>query len=351
MFRRRVAISLVLLLLTAFILTGPAYAAAALLTAPAGAAVSAEGTQFKIKWQNPSDVCQTAKSAYDSYNGALYYIVDWRVNKGAWHYDREAPGEQDFLSYYPNIHFQFFGRLCDGLGDINVPQTIIDKVMVGVPYDIPVGEWLKKNSVEFRIRYVYEYWNEVLMRAENRYSAFSNIVSLGNSSPTGSLEPSPITGEFGMPVPPPAIEGPKELVSEYMTLNLSWKVPEIIKTLNDMEMWPVEAVLDWKLNNGEWHDGMKGLTDPNYVEFTWSAENLIPDKDGYASVTLSRRSLQVTPGMPLSSWLADKTYYFRVRYVFFNPQEKGAGYIVSPYSNTVNLGRGTVPPKPAVNKR
>ncbi|HYE83176.1 MAG TPA: hypothetical protein VEG39_13555 [Clostridia bacterium] len=109
MFRRKAAICLFLSLLMAFILAGPAHAAAALLAAPMGAAVSAEGTQFIIKWQNPSDVSELAKSAYDNYKGILFYVVDWRVNNGAWHYDREIPGEQDFFNYYPNIHWQFLG--------------------------------------------------------------------------------------------------------------------------------------------------------------------------------------------------------------------------------------------------
>lgn len=80
-------------------------------------------------------------------------------------------------------------------------------------------------------------------------------------------------------------------------------------------------------------------------------KDLVPDKYGYVSITLHRDELLIPPGMSLSSWIADKTCYFRVRYVLMSLEEKGLGYVFSPYSNTVAIGRGIVPPKQPVQKR
>ncbi len=345
MFRRRTVICLFLSLLMAFIITGPAHAAAAPLAAPIGVTVSAEGTQFIVKWQNPSDVSVLAKSAYDNYNGMLDYIVDWRVNNGPWHYDEEVPGDQSITSYYPNIPFGFFGQVCGSSGEIVSPQAKISKVFVGVSYNTPIVEWLKKNNIEFRVKYIYGYWSENLEGDVNQYSGFSNIAFLGTLSPTGSSKPGPIIGEYGVLAPPSFVEAPQSLESEYMTLNLRWREPETIRTLVDLELLSPTAVIDWKLNNGEWHDGLreeKGIHQGDFQRFAW---HMFPDKNGYVSTTLYRGALKIPPGMPLSSWLADKTYYFRVRYVLMIPEENALKEVISPYSNTVTLGRGTVPPK------
>jgi len=350
MLKRIADMCLVFTLLISLITAAPVHAAATSLSAPAGITAGVEGTQFVIKWQNPADVIQLAQSAYNSYNGALLFIVDWRVNKGSWHYDRAIRGEQFFYDVYPTIQKGFFGQLCDGFGDIKVPQTVIDKVMVGVPYNTPIEEWLKKNNVEFRVRYLYNYYDTNLWQEVNVYSAYSNSVMLGTSNPTGSWESGPTFDEYGMPNPPSAIEAPMDLLSEYMTLNLRLKVPEDVKALQAMDLWPVITSIDWKMNNGEWYVASKGLTEEIRIEYILHMDDLIIDNDGYTNITLSRDSLKIPFGKSLSQWLNDNTYYFRVRFVLMSIEENEVKYVFSPYSNTVTLGRGAVSPKQPTQK-
>lgn len=345
MHKRIAAICLVFTLLMTFIPAGPAYTAAAPLSTPKEVSISTEGTCFIIKWQNPSDISELAKSVYKNYNGMVDYIIDWRVNNGAWHYDREIPGDQEIFTFYPNISWQFWGRLCDYYGEIAEPKVKISKVFVGVSYNTTIEEWLRKNNVEFRIRYIYSYWSESSEQMENQQSVFSDIALLGAANPTGGMEPGPRIGEYSMPDPPSSIEAVQSLESEYMTLNLRWREPEIIRTLVELERFSPYVVIDWKLNNSEWNDGLRGPEDINYTMFMEDAGNTFPDKYGYVSVEISRRALNIPYGMKLSTWLADKTCYFRIRYVLRIPEDNGYREIISPYSNTVNLGRGVTAPQ------
>ena len=350
MYKKIAVIFLACIILITCITATPAHAARVSMSAPVGATVSVEGTQFIVKWKNPADVVQLAQSAYKNYDGFVSFIVDWRVNNGPWHYDYEVPGEQDFLVYYSSMPYNFFGNLCDASGSISVPQTTIDKVLVGVPYKSPITEWLKKNNVEFRVRYLYNYTDRNSWEPVNVYSAFSNTVMLGTLTPTNTIEPSPTFDEFGIPHAPSNISAPQNLVSEYMTLNLRIKVPEDVKTLQNMNLYPVFTAVDWKMNNGEWHIGTNALTGSISIENILLSDHLYLDQNGYATIYLSRDSLKIPFGKSLATWLKDNTYTFRVRFVLAYFDENGVKYVYSPYSNTVTLGRGTAPPKPASKK-
>lgn len=242
-------------LLLGFVLTGLLPAGelkAASLPAPQGISVIAEGSTFIIKWQNPAGIGELSTSAYENYEGEVCYVIDWRVNGGAWHYDREVPAGQDLMDYYGEaISFQFVGMLNDVSQNGKIlTQSVIDKVGLGVPYTTPVTEWLKTNSAEFRMRYVYTYWDENMDGLNNQHSPFSNSVLWGSTNPAGNTVNPDLIG-YGVPQAPSAIEAPQQLVSEPLTLNLVWRVPESIKTLNTMDLYETDALVDWKLNNGE----------------------------------------------------------------------------------------------------
>lgn len=344
MLKRIAAIYLTFSLLMVFTLTwvNHAEAAGASLTAPQGVTASTQGTNLLVNWQNPAGMSELAESSYENWEGTLFYIVDWRVNGGAWHYDREIPWGKGIYDIYPNISMQFFGAVYDaGNSKKIISQTAIDKVLIGIPYDTPVEEWLKRNNVEFRIRYIYNYWDVNSEEEGYQHSEFSTPVKLGTANPTGSPGTGPGIGEYGIPQAPSSIEAPQELVSEYMTLNLRWRVPESIKTLIDMEIFMIYAVIDWKVNNGEWHDGLKGLEEISYMQLIRRPEDLTPDKYGYVRMTMDRGALEIPYGISLSTWLADKTYCFRVRYVLQVPEGDGIKNVISPYSNTVTLGKDT----------
>lgn len=322
----------------------PAQAADITLTAPEGVNVNIDGTNFIVKWQNPEGLGEFAKSAYENWEGALFFIVDWRVNGGAWHYDREIPSGKGIYDIYPNISMQFYGAVYDaGYSKEIISQTAIDKVLIGIPYDTAVEEWLNDNNVEFRVRYIYNYWDASNQEDGYRHSSFSAPFMLGTANPTGNTGGSPVTGEFGMPEAPSSIEAPEGLVSEYMTLGLRWRIPESVKTLIDMQN-VIYSVIDWKLNDGEWHDGMKGFEEVSISSLIDNAEYLCPDKYGYVMTSIDRQALGIPYDIPLTRWLSDKTYYFRVRYFLQVPDESEVRKVISPYSNIVTLGLGTTAP-------
>lgn len=56
-------------------------------------------------------------------------------------------------------------------------------------------------------------------------------------------------------------------------------------------------------------------------------------------IYLDRAALEIPYDIPLSIWLRDKTYYFKVRYIVRVPEGHSYKTIISPYSNTAVLGR------------
>lgn len=346
MFKRTTVLTtLFALLLTSFVLADvtPTGAAGTSLPAPQSVSVTTDSSNFIIKWQNPAGVETLARSSYDNYEGIVNYIIDWRVNNGAWHYDREIPADREILDCYPDISMQFAGMVYDaGLSGQMISRTTIDKVQVGVPYAQTIPDWLKGNCVEFRVRYIYGYWDDNEECIINQHSSFSNVVALGSVNSAGNSAEKPQIGDYGLPQAPSSLEAPQNLVSVPMTLNLGWKVPESIKTLKDMELYPTYAFVDWKLNNGQWHDGFKAFTDSGDVSFSRPIEDLTLDKDDCVRIYLDRGPLGIPDGIALATWLQDKTYSFRVRYVTMLPAENGEiKYVVSSYSNTASLGAGS----------
>jgi hypothetical protein len=129
-----------------------------------------------------------------------------------------------------------------------------------------------------------------------------------------------------------------------MTLGLRWQVPECIKTLRDQQIYTVYAIIDWKLNNGQWNDGLKTFGNNGDMSLIRDSSDLSMDKDGYIHAYLDRAALGIPDNISLRVWLASRTYSFRTRYILQSPGESGVREVLSPYSNTVRLGRGTTAP-------
>ena len=344
--KRIIAICIILLMLSSSVAAG-VYAVGTtgtVLPTPQGLTVSRNGTDFIVDWENPESIVQQAISSYKNYVGEIYYIIDWRVNSGAWHYDKEIPSGQDILGFYENIPLQFCGAVYDGGSGNTMSNSVINKVLINIPYSKDVSEWLKSNNVEFRVRYIYSYWDDNEQAFVNQHSSFCDSVLVGTSSPTGNVTDTPLTGDYGIPQAPSAIEAPSGLVSEYMTLNLRWQVPESVKTLIDQKLYVVKSVIDWKLNDGQWNDGLKVYKDKGDASLISFGDALSRDNDGYVHDSVDRGTIGIPYDIPLSVWLANKTYRFRVRYILQIPGENGVIEVVSPFSNTVALGLGTTAP-------
>lgn len=337
-----VALCLALLLFLTFILTGvPVQADRSIsLSAPQNVTVDYEDTQFVIEWQNPKSIEEFAKSNYDNYNGPVSTIIDWRINGGEWHLDKEVPQNDNIFSFYVNYHPQFYANTVyvDEYNSYFATKAEINKLLIGLPYSESISQWLKTNNVEFRIRYFCDYWDDTEIAQVNLHSPFSNTALLGTANPTGSgAETS--TDELGVPEPPSTAEAPQSLAVTYMTLNLRWKVPESILAAEDMGTAFATAFIDWKINDGEWHDTIEEdrmNIDTTYFKHIILHESDI-DKDGYVSLTIPRHALGIEES--LLSWLSRNTCYFRMRYVLTSEED-----LISPYSNTAVTGKGTVAP-------
>ncbi len=316
----------------------PAYAAISSMAAPENVTVKVEGTRFIVNWQNPASVTEFAKSCYDNYDGNVYFLVDWRVNGGSWHYDSQIPDGVDVYYYFPNLNDQFINMLIRS-NDIELSQTAIDKPRLGIPYHISINEWLKENKIEFRVHYVYSYWGQGSEVSE--LSEFSTPATLGVQNPSRSGNPDPLVDENGLLYPPSSLGMAQDLtvIERDENIFLRWKQPEDVKTLSDTG-WMVRAVIDYKINDGDWHDGYRGFWEVQYVNLLRSCSSLFPNEDGYVEEEIYRHILGVTPGRRLSVWLSDKTIYFRVRFVlnYFDNNNKYRE-ITSPYSKTVAIGR------------
>ncbi|HEX2945980.1 MAG TPA: hypothetical protein VHT96_08485 [Clostridia bacterium] len=345
MLKRITSICVAFLIIMVSIPVGASGAADSELSAPQGLTVSLEGTNIIVEWQNPSDVVELAKSSYKNYIGQINYLIDWRANGGEWHYGSEIPSGKDILDCYGDISAQLCGLIYSGNGNEIISRSVVNKVITGIPYTIEISEWLKTNNLEFRIRYIYNYWDDNSGETLNQNSSFSASALIGTADPKADTSVAPAALDQGIPEVPSSIKAPIGLVSEYMTLGLRWQVPEDIKTLCDLQLYTVYAVIDWKLNNGKWNDGLKAMEDKRDMSLIKTDLHSGMDMDGYVHTYLDRAALGIPDKISLRVWLADKTYSFRVRYMLQYPGENGAKEILSPYSNTVALGGGTIAPK------
>ncbi len=347
MLKKTTALCLAFLLGLTCILTGVSARAQVgiSLAPPQNVTVRSEGTLFIIEWQNPKSIEAFAKSCYDNYNGPVTYIIDWRVNGGEWHLDKEVPSGDSIYGFYGHISYQFFANVyVDDYNSYFASKAEISKLLVGLPYSESISQWLKTNNIEFRIRYYCEYWDDTSNSNVNLHSPFSNTVLVGAVNPTGTGAQTK-TDDFGLPQPLSTADAPESLAVSYMTLDLRWKVPESIKAAEKMGTAFATAHIDWKINNGPWHDTLEE-SKTNLEASTWFTKifgETDMDKDGYVTVTLSRQALGIEGSV--QSWLSSNTCYFRVRYVIIGLGEKE---LISPYSNTAVTGKGT--PAPLVPK-
>ncbi len=341
------ALCLILSLLFALTPTVPAQAAKSSLAAPEKVTVKVDGTRFNVSWQNPASVIAFAQSVYDNYEGWVMFLVDWRVNGGAWHYEHAVTEGVDIFDYHEGQH-NFMGQLIYTNG-VYISQTTLDKLFVSIPYHVSINDWLKENKLEIRINYVYQYWNQEQYSYVNEFSAYSDIVSLGVQNP-GSGNSAPLTDGNSLPNPPSSLGSVQDLsvVIEDEELTLRWKQPEDIKTLSDMEFFNVYAIIDFKINDGDWHDGYRGFSEYPYIGLTRST--LYLDENGYANEYISRNTLGVPFGRKYSAWLSENTVYFRIRFVLRYmdaADDYKAKEMISSYSNTVAIGRNAKSFKPS----
>lgn len=308
---------------------------------PQNVNISYDVTKFIIEWKNPKSIEDFSKYCYDNYYGSVRYIIDWRVNGGPWHMDKEVPQGGNSFDYYGNYNLSFYDNIyyLDNGTDSYTTKVEINKLFFGLPYDGTVSEWLKTNNVEFRVRYFHDYWDDVSYSQKYVYSPFSNSVLVGTANPTGSGAQTPLD-KFGTPQSPTVAKAPEKFSAVYMTLDLRWKVPESIQAASDAGTAVAITYIDWKVNNGPWHNPMEETGDINSYYFQHMLLNRSDmDSDGYVTLSIPKSALGINE--PLLTWLSSNTCYFKARYVL---KTLDGELLISPYTDTIMVGKGTTAP-------
>lgn len=102
--------------------------------------------------------------------------------------------------------------------------------------------------------------------------------------------------------------------------------------------------VDWKKNDGSWNIGEITPDSPTYIDeihgyFFGYLDNIQQDENGASESFLVTWHLDPNASPGSSFDLTNNTYYFRMRYVL-EPYEDELNNILSPYSETVTIGKG-----------
>jgi len=195
-------LSLILFFLLAFSFIIP-YVDAAVrlpdsLRAPYNVSVEEQNAELIIRWENPAGIPELSDELYRSFDGYIRVLVDWRLNGGPWHFPNPIPDGQYLSNYYLAAAPHFLVSVYDpAANSTRYSSTSINKLVFNIPFDMSVSTWLKSNKLEFRLRYVLDYFDESTMTTRYIFSPFSNVTVVGtykgNNSP--SKENTPIESE------------------------------------------------------------------------------------------------------------------------------------------------------------
>jgi len=189
---------LILILFLAFTFIIPAATAAVRLPdslkAPFNVSVEAQNAELIIKWENPSGIPELSDELYRNYVGYIRVLIDWRLNDGAWHFANPIPDGQYLSSYYFAAAPHFLISVYDPTGKSKgFSSTSINKLVFNIPFDVSVTTWLQSNKLEFRLRYILDYFDETTMTTRYILSPFSYVAAIGtykgNDNPSDKNTP------------------------------------------------------------------------------------------------------------------------------------------------------------------
>lgn len=356
-------IGLVLFLFLAFFLIMlPAAASVRLpasLEAPLNVSVKAQNAELIISWENPSGIPELSDELYKSFDGYIRVLIDWRLNGGPWHFAKPIPDGQFLSNYYFAAAPHFLAHVYDpARNSTQHSSTSINKLVFNVPFDMSVYTWLKSNKLEFRLRYVLDYFDESTMTTRYIHSDFSNIAVVGaykgdsNSSPNNPVtEPEELPEKTPKFTEPAALGAPDAFqVADSKLLTLKWQNPEEIKALIENNR-KVAYEIDWRMNEGDWFlssDRALELTGNYYI--AGLVNDLETDAEGYVIVYIDPSKELVMPeSVSPEDWLANHLYEFRARFIYeYEDKKHNVTTIVSPYSGTCSVGNLSLPESPEI---
>lgn len=257
-----------------------------------------------FRWTNPASVLKILDDLSNAeYYGQLYYLIDWKLNDGAWNValERSDPNFDD------NLNGQFTSDMGSSmLDDDGVSETFFVTWHLDPSPDAATAYDLQNNTYYFRIRYYLESYDEEF---EPVYSSYSKVEAIGKDAAKTVIT---------------KLDAPQNLKVEVIKdsnnkpyFQLNWIIPETITETN--KKMPVYHIIDFKVGDGKW---LSETTE-------WDALPQAPSSLLMFSDTLD----------PIEEDFVDKVvieeniYYFRLAYVC---EQLSGAPIISTYSNVAS---------------
>ena len=130
-----------------------------------------------FRWTNPASVLKILDDLSNAeYYGQLYYLIDWKLNDGAWNIALER-GD-------PNFDYDLNGQFTSDMGgsmldDDGVSETFFVTWHLDPSLDAATAYDLQNNTYYFRIRYYLESYDE---EYEPVYSSYSKVAAIGKDA-------------------------------------------------------------------------------------------------------------------------------------------------------------------------
>lgn len=157
-----------------------------------------------------------------------------------------------------------------------------------------------------------------------------------------SVLPGAIYAENSVPA---SLEAPQNFTARIgdQEINLRWRVPKSISALIENSDGGNEIfyAIDWKQDNGAWHYENvmpNNISDTDEQFFGYQA-NILIDENNTSETFLVAGHLYPELSTNATFDFKNRTYYFRMRYLFQYDKDGETKYVVSPYTDVVALGK------------
>lgn len=257
-----------------------------------------------FRWTNLASVLKILDDLSNfEYSGQLYYLIDWKLNDGAWN----VALERDDPNFDYDLDDQFTSDMGSSmLDDDGVSETFFVTWHLDPSLDTPTAYDLENNTYYFRIRYYLESYDE---EYEPVYSSYSKVAAIGKDAAKTVIT---------------KLDAPQNLKVEVIKdsnnkpyFQLNWIIPQTVTETN--KKMPVYHIIDFKVGDGKW---LSETTE-------WDALPQAPSSLLMFSDTLD----------PIEEDFVDKVvieeniYYFRLAYVC---EQLSGAPIISTYSNVAS---------------
>ena len=290
------------IVLSGVLSTSAAIASPASLESPESLSLRKDGESIIIlRWTNPASILKVYEDSTD-YGGSLSYLVDWKENDGQWH---NAISSND-PNFDDDVHGKFYGYWGSHLIDDENAMETFFVIWHLFPEKTPVDTYdLVDNTYYFRMRYIFESYDDEYAPV---YSPYSEVVAIGknaNAASITSLEP------------PKDLKVKIEKEDDKPYFQLDWDIPQAVSDAN--KILPVYHIVDFKIGDGKWLSesvGWDGLPIA-YSGLLTNTYDLDPVEENIADKVV----------------IEENVYSFRIAFVC---DETGGKPVISNYSNVVS---------------